>query len=565
MPELLLAVLLLSAALYLVRRELRRETHARDWTDTSPAPASGAPPSDTLPAPEPHPGRGAATLPGPEQATAKAAPTPPIPQPAPLLATNPMPLEWLTTPDIDWPAALTGLHQLHQAGLLRHLAGESDLRSLAKQDGVIEAWAAAQQRPVATRHPWLGPALVQRLGKDEPVDFMRLYLAPGPGRDVYSAALTRWAALTGGALILEDVHEQWEGPDGPVTVTCTLNGRAVRLLPRVQQPWFDMNILAGLNATLDSGSEQFYVWTATPILDHAFVLWLAPAQAALLAEAQGWQFADPPLMRPGELPPMARPAMTLQAALMQPRPLPAANLPTLLQEAGIDPAPLHHLLTAGGRDFYGYTAPPGSAWALWTAFRAAHPQTGYWPLLFDDLAVPTEAVTFHYARATRTPEEILAAAVQRQPDDVGSPMADYLASLIGGLPHRQLGATPVNLLPAPAEAVPKTGHLFLVPAGAPWEVPAMLQLEEVNGFLTAVEQVAFLYHWHLQHGAEPVTLLFAVAEFVVARPPRDPAAALRLILEQDAYCGDLYQMQYGDMLDWAAGLLANPYWRFWWD
>ena len=85
-----------------------------------------------------------------------------------------------------------------------------------------------------------------------------------------------------------------EGPDGPVTVTCPLNGRAVRLLPRVQSPWFDMSILAGLNAALDPGSEQFYVWTVTPILDHAFVLWLAPAQAAILTEAQGWQFADLP-------------------------------------------------------------------------------------------------------------------------------------------------------------------------------------------------------------------------------------------------------------------------------
>jgi hypothetical protein len=250
---------------------------------------------------------------------------------------------------------------------------------------------------------------------------------------------------------------------------------------------------------------------------------------------------------------------------MQPRPLPAANLPNLLQEAGIDPAPLHPLVTVGGRDFYGYTAPKGAAQALWAAFRAAHPQTGYWPLLFDDLAVPTEVVTFHYARATRTPEEILAAAAHRQLDDVGSPMADYLASLLAELPRRQLGAAPVDPLPPLAESVPEQGHLFLVPAGAPWEVPAVLQLEEANSFLPAAEQVAFLYHWYLQYGAEPVTLLFAVAEFVVARPPRDPAAALRLILEQNAYCGDLYRLQYGDMLDWAAGLLAIPYWHFWWD
>jgi hypothetical protein len=62
-------------------------------------------------------------------------------------------------------------------------------------------------------------------------------------------------------------------------------------------------------------------------------------------------------------------------------------------------------------------------------------------------------------------------------------MAGYLASLIAGLPRRQLGAGPVNLLPTLAEPVPEQGHLFLVPAGAPREVPAGLQLEEANGFL----------------------------------------------------------------------------------
>ena len=108
-------------------------------------------------------------------------------------------------------------------------------------------------------------------------------------------------------------------------------------------------------------------------------------------------------------------------------------------------------------------------------------------------------------------------------------------------------------------------YLVLLPTDDPAETPAYLRLGGWNAHPPAAYHVAAFRAWADRYGAVPMLINADVIEFRVARPPQDRDAAIALALEQYEYCPDNVDQGTGSVAAFAATLLGNSYWYFWWD
>jgi hypothetical protein len=105
----------------------------------------------------------------------------------------------------------------------------------------------------------------------------------------------------------------------------------------------------------------------------------------------------------------------------------------------------------------------------------------------------------------------------------------------------------------------------LVPTTRGYEVPAWLRFGAWNECPTPSEHVAVLRSWETRFGAELAALGPAEMELVVARPPTERKALLRLAREQYHYCPDLVEQEMDTLDALAARLEKSTVWWFWWD
>jgi hypothetical protein len=110
------------------------------------------------------------------------------------------------------------------------------------------------------------------------------------------------------------------------------------------------------------------------------------------------------------------------------------------------------------------------------------------------------------------------------------------------------------------------GRVGLVPAVRPADAPATLGwMGPVNhcgdmGLLSAA-----LRSWEDRFGAVLVGLGFDTMTLAVSRPPRDEKSALAIAAEHFAMCPDNVHHGAGSIEAYAADLVAQAAWTFWWD
>lgn len=108
-------------------------------------------------------------------------------------------------------------------------------------------------------------------------------------------------------------------------------------------------------------------------------------------------------------------------------------------------------------------------------------------------------------------------------------------------------------------------YLGLATIAKPWHLPAALKYGAWNECPAPEVHGAFYRRWQAEFGAEITGMSADVLECVVANPPSNREAAIKLAWEQYWYCSDIVEQGCGTVSNLAATLVNSPYWYFWWD
>lgn len=84
-------------------------------------------------------------------------------------------------------------------------------------------------------------------------------------------------------------------------------------------------------------------------------------------------------------------------------------------------------------------------------------------------------------------------------------------------------------------------HLIVakLPTDKPWEAPAWIPMGGFNECPSPEEQVAVFKRWHDLYGAVPAVATYDIWQMYAKNPPDTKEDALRLALEQFAFCEDI--------------------------
>jgi uncharacterized protein DUF4253 len=108
-------------------------------------------------------------------------------------------------------------------------------------------------------------------------------------------------------------------------------------------------------------------------------------------------------------------------------------------------------------------------------------------------------------------------------------------------------------------------HVALIPTNDWTTIPAHLRWGGWNACPHPEYHVAALRAWRDRFGAELVGLDSDRMDLRLARPPQSRGDALDLAREHYVYCPDSLKQGRGTLSSWAALLLGNAWWSFWWD
>jgi hypothetical protein len=108
-------------------------------------------------------------------------------------------------------------------------------------------------------------------------------------------------------------------------------------------------------------------------------------------------------------------------------------------------------------------------------------------------------------------------------------------------------------------------HVLLIPTQDSTEIPAYLKWGGWNDCPPPEYHVAALRSWRDRYGAELVGMAGDVMNIETNNRPASRDEALALASEQYAYCSDIVDQGVNTISVLAAGLMANPWWFFWWD
>ncbi len=247
------------------------------------------------------------------------------------------------------------------------------------------------------------------------------------------------------------------------------------------------------------------------------------------------------------------------------------QLVELLHQQGIDTLTLAPLLSVDQVTVYRLSCEGAAAVPLWQTLRGIVNNTGHWPILLggdEDLEEYRDGLLDGLAQREETPAALVNAGLQldaqawirarlaesgREPQrgpwpDDATPASDFT------IPYDMRSWTPLPLL-----------HLALVPTREGWQAPAFLHYGGWNACPTPEEHVCMMKHWAESYDADPFGMARDRVEMMVRRPPQDQAGAVKLALEQYAYCNDIVD-QGTETLDALAAILQQgSAWYFWWD
>ncbi|MGV9451703.1 DUF4253 domain-containing protein [Streptomyces sp. NPDC003635] len=208
------------------------------------------------------------------------------------------------------------------------------------------------------------------------------------------------------------------------------------------------------------------------------------------------------------------------------------------------------------------------AFRIWSAVRALHDRTGWWPVLAgppDELHHVLVGLQPEFAQDIPVDElpdapELLARWASGAADDF-TVSADHLAAHVAAeVDLDRVGGTRISALRQERTV------LCLTQARHGHEVPALLNwLGACNYGITGPEHQAVLSHFHELYGAELVTLEGSVLELLITRRPRTPRSVATAALEQYAYCSDVVDQGVGSVEALVEAQLLGGSWYFWWD
>lgn len=251
------------------------------------------------------------------------------------------------------------------------------------------------------------------------------------------------------------------------------------------------------------------------------------------------------------------------------------RLVAALSARGIDTVGLRQVAGIGDQQIWGLTVGGDVAVDRWRVARTCVPQSAHCPVLVGDseeLERLTEDLEFGADL-----DEILAAA-----DQFNAPAwFEQRLELVRGdfegaegdfeLPR---GDWPDAVRPSSGFTIPtdilsgealKEVWLIFVPTARQWEVPAFLMYGNWNECPAPEEHVGIFKYWGELYGAEPVGISADTVEMQIDRPPADRDSAIKLAVEQYAYCADIVDQGTGTIERLAATLLNGRSWYFWWD
>jgi uncharacterized protein DUF4253 len=236
-----------------------------------------------------------------------------------------------------------------------------------------------------------------------------------------------------------------------------------------------------------------------------------------------------------------------------------------LARAALNPADLHPLYAEKPDNVVVFTLPGADAVEAWQTLSRIAPETGVWPLLSGH---PKDEEIFaeQLELCEDDPQDIISSAEEldlaawqesrREDGVVAAPATGwpFLAS-------RKHGPSFVTHLGLQTQRPLGVANMLLVAAKDHWHVPAVLGFGGWNDCPSPDVHCAFARLWNREHGAVLAGATYDTLEFHIARPLETKEACIEMARTHYLYCTDI-----GSKLGtYAASLLGNESWSFWWD
>jgi hypothetical protein len=212
---------------------------------------------------------------------------------------------------------------------------------------------------------------------------------------------------------------------------------------------------------------------------------------------------------------------------------------------------------------------------LWAKLRAAHAETGLWPLLLEDSMQPwstgqvapdAPALIDNFEAGAFMREVWSDWLAQAHPDQIEDlyPFGRECPGLAEpGVPVAEPNAVADWYACVLAERRPLLG-LAAASRGADALVVMGWQ-GAVNHNEWVVPMAAVVRSWEDRFGARVVGVGFNTLELSVAAPPVTPEHAVRVAAEHWTFCPDNIIQGPGNLVDYGEQLLGKYFWSFWWD
>ncbi len=113
------------------------------------------------------------------------------------------------------------------------------------------------------------------------------------------------------------------------------------------------------------------------------------------------------------------------------------------------------------------------------------------------------------------------------------------------------------------DSVRRASTLAFIPTPYSWQVPAFFGFGNVNGVLPQAEVLTYLRYWEEKYGA---VITYFTPMVMTVRPYSRPTTmkdALELVAEIARFDSDYFQFE--SPTQFAAHLLQQTWWQFWWD
>jgi len=242
------------------------------------------------------------------------------------------------------------------------------------------------------------------------------------------------------------------------------------------------------------------------------------------------------------------------------------ELATLLIENEIDISTLEAVEDESGNLLLFLPVPGLEVISYWERMRGLVEQTGYWPIIIEELDSQLEMME-EYDYEPGTASEIIAASQQIKAKEWLKNRFEHAGDGFEGFQYPR-GIWPEKPMPKLGFLIAddhETRYLALLPTSQSWQGPAYLKFGNW-GYCPAPEEHASVFkRWGEQYGAEIAWVEYDTLEARVLRPPRNQADAIRLAEEHYAYCPQVVYGGPGTIEGLAGELLDSPIWSFWWE